>query len=145
MRTDDPVGERDRQQPFGIGVLTFLFASTAVASAACALSIHGMGVQGIGLLAFAAGVSSLCTIGLWRGAAWGRTLTVVVLVETGLAATALVVVNGDPRGILAQPIVAGLAAYLLLSPRVRRFFRGASGSADPSHDYRRRIPSHIGS
>lgn len=145
MRRRDAAESHDRGRPSGIGALSASFAFAAAVNAAYASSLahpatmlgalrsvapgawsslHHMGAPGVALTSFVAVASLLSAVGLWIGAVWGRTLALVLLVEAGLAATADVVVNGDPRGIIAQPLVAPWIAYLLLSVRVERFFGG---------------------
>ncbi|HVW24423.1 MAG TPA: hypothetical protein VHC69_03595 [Polyangiaceae bacterium] len=166
MSTHDPVRNGDRQRPLGVGALVILFVAAAAAGYAGAFSIlrpgtavdalwrmnptawralHQVEPFAVALLSCAASTSLFSAVGLWRGAAWGRMLALVVLVETGLAATAQVVIDGDPRGIIAQPIVAPLIAYLLLNTRVDRFFRAAREHGYSFRGKRERAIRYMGS
>jgi hypothetical protein len=131
------------ERPAGIVGLTFLFCLAALASVIAMFSLSTpdsafdamwvaypkaratfahMGFWGVALSACLAFAFVLAAIGLWNGMRWGRLLALVVLIESGLAATVHAVADGHPIGIIGQAAVGSLIAYLLFSAPVRSFF-----------------------
>jgi hypothetical protein len=134
---------RGPERPTGIVGLTVFFGLAALVSLTAALSLSipdsgldamwaadprartafvELGGWGVALSSCLAGAFTLSAIGLWNGVRWGRLLALVVLIESGLAATIRAVADGHPVAIIGQPIVGLLVAYLLFSVPVRVFF-----------------------
>jgi hypothetical protein len=130
-------------RPTGIVGLAVLFCLAALASVIAAFSLSipdsafdamwaadppvrltfvHMGIWGVALAACLALAFVLSAIGLWHGTRWGRLLALVLLIESGLAATVHAVADGHPIAIIGQVIVGLLIAYLLFSAPVRTFF-----------------------
>lgn len=131
------------ERPTGIVGLTVLFCLAALASLVAMFSLSipdsafdamwaadpparttfaDLGYWGIALSACLTLAFVVSAIGLWKGMRWGRILALVVLIESGLAATVHAVADGHPIGIIGQAIVGSLIAYLLFSEPVRTFF-----------------------
>ena len=86
----------------------------------------GVGPWGVALLFAIAIACAVVAVGLWRGARWGHRLA-VALIAVKLVGDVVKAILVDPRGWIGVP-VAGVVLALLLRPRIRSYFAGASDS-----------------
>ena len=65
-------------------------------------------------------------IGLWRGSRWGYWLAVGLILTNLLGNAINVVLGTEPRAIVGVPIAAAVLSYLMVSKKVRDFFKSTN-------------------
>ena len=84
--------------------------------------LAGLGLWAIGLMLMVSVACALASVGLWRGASWGRAIALIVLIVNLLGDAGNALFRADLRTLIGVPIGAALIAYLLLNRRVRAYF-----------------------
>ena len=88
-------------------------------------ALVGLAALGFWAIALMLGVCIACgvaAVGLWRGAAWGRAVALMVLAMNLIGDVGTAFYRGDLRTLIGVPIGAVLIGYLLLNERVRAYF-----------------------
>jgi hypothetical protein len=117
-----------------LAALALLFPSSALQAVwrlnpQAHTGLAALGSWAIGLMLLVSIACALASVGLWRGAAWGRAIALIVLIANLLGDTGNALFRGDLRTLVGVPIGAALIAYLLLNRRIRTYFGRRSLSA----------------